>query len=91
MKTHDELRVEGSTYLLSLSKMLPEGVTLADVQGYASTEFGEPVFKVCFLLLSNGEQVRVEGEHDMPYLCEIESMPAGQLEAAMDPRDREDE
>jgi hypothetical protein len=91
MKTHDELKVEGGDYLLSLSKMLPEGVSIADVQGYASTEFGEPVFKVCFLLLSNGEQVRVESEHDLPYLCEITSLPEGQLDAAMDPRDREDE
>jgi hypothetical protein len=47
-------------------------VIVVDVYGYVSHEFGkhEPVFKLTRILLSDGRTIDVEGEHDMPYLCD---------------------
>lgn len=53
---------------LSLNALLRDGRTVADVFGYVSNEFGEPVFKITRIALSN-VAIHVEGEHDMPYLC----------------------
>lgn len=91
MKTRAEVMADGSDYLLSLSKLLPEGVSISDITGWISNEFGDPVFKVSFVVLSNGDTVSVEGEHDLPYLCEIDGMPEGQLGAVDEPEDPEEE
>lgn len=66
MKKRADVTTEGDW--LSLSKMLPDGVTIQDIVGHVSTEFGDPVFQLFKIVLSNGELIFVEGEHDMPYL-----------------------
>lgn len=80
MKTKAEVET-GDGYSVSLAKLLPEGVTIVDVTGYVSREFCDPCFKLCRLVLSTGEHVFIEGEHDFPYLTKCESLPDEQLEA----------
>lgn len=57
---HDALRVKGCQ--------------IVDVYGYFSYEFGDPCFQMSRLVLSTGETIDVEGEHDMPYLCHEEGL-----------------
>lgn len=57
--------VDGSEYKLSLSKIT--GRKIADVHGYITTEFGDPVFKLCALVFDDGTELDCEGEHDLPY------------------------
>lgn len=80
MKTAAEVLVDGQDFYLSLLKMLPEGVTIKDIQGHVTYEFGEPSFKLCNVLLSNGKTIGVEGEHDYPYLTEIPGVSPAQMQ-----------
>lgn len=48
--------------------LLAKGLSIVDVYGYISNEFGDPVFKLCRIALSDGTAVDVAGEHDLPYL-----------------------
>lgn len=41
-----------------------------DVFGYVSNEFGDPCFKLTRIEFADGRTADVEGEHDMPYLCD---------------------
>lgn len=54
---------------ISLNAVLRGGRTVTDVFGYVSNEFGEPVFKITRIALSDGA-INAEGEHDMPYLTD---------------------
>jgi hypothetical protein len=54
-------------YELSLIDLL-KTATIKDVYGYASNEFGDPVFKMTRIIFSDGTQMDCEGEHDIPYL-----------------------
>ena len=61
--------------MLSLNQLLKEqGKSIADVDGYWTVEFGDdnPVFKLCWLLLSDGTRLSIEGEHNLPYLLDFE-------------------
>ena len=73
-KTLEEVAVPGSPFMLSLNALLPTGVRVRDVHGYCTTEFGKssPVFKLCWIALSDGETLRVEGEHDLPYVLGLD-------------------
>jgi hypothetical protein len=52
---------------LSLSKLL--GQPIKDILGYVSTDLsGDPQFKLCFIILVDGSEIGVEGEHDFPYV-----------------------
>lgn len=51
---------------LSLNKLM--GKNVVDIEGYVSTEFGEPTFKISQVIFDDGTSVWAEGEHDMPYL-----------------------
>lgn len=64
----DDVRVEGSDYLLSLSKIA--GKKVVDVTGYISREYDEPTFKISRLVLEDGRELMVEGEHDFPYVAD---------------------
>lgn len=66
MKKLSDVRPEGSSYGISLTKLA--GVPIADVIGYISNEFGEPVFKVTKILFEDGTTTHVDGEHDIAYL-----------------------
>lgn len=79
IKTKAEVSVD--KYRISFSRLLPEGVTIKDLVGYVSRETREPVFAISKLVLSNGEEVWVEGMHDMAYLGLCDSLATGQLEA----------
>lgn len=65
MKNAD-VRPDGDDFYISLSKLT--GLGIADIWGYITSEFGEPVFKVSRIIFSNGLHCGVEGEHDFPYL-----------------------
>ena len=87
MRTRADVIVPGSDYLVSYARLLPDGVSIVDLVGYITNEFDEPVFKLCRLVLSTGDTVSIEGEHDLPYLCEDRPLPKGQLEAIQEPED----
>jgi hypothetical protein len=62
-----DILVEGSTYLLSLAKLT--GKKVKDIQGYATEEEGEAAFKLSRIVFEDDTYVRVEGEHDFPYVA----------------------
>lgn len=49
---------------------LDEGVKIVSVRGYLGDPFGngENVFCLSHVLLSNGEKIYIEGEHDAAYI-----------------------
>ena len=68
MKTINDVRAEGSTYEISLSKLM--GKKIKDIHGYISNEFGDPSFKLTKVLLEDDTYFWVEGEHDFPYIVD---------------------
>ena len=70
MKTRADISVDGDEYEVSLSKMLPEGVSIKDITGRISKEYGQITFQLYKVVLSDGTNVWCEGEHDFPYLTE---------------------
>ncbi len=78
----------GDGFSIYFSKLLKPGITIVDITGYITNAFGsEPVFKLYHLILSNGEKVCIEGEHDLPYLDNCKAIPNGQLKALNDEDD----
>lgn len=60
-------------YEVSLHELMEsKGLTVADVYGIVSMEFGEPSFLITRVMLSDGRYIKVEGEHDHPYLCDTD-------------------
>ena len=68
LKTLKDVLVDGSTYEISLTKLM--GSPVADVIGYISAEFGDPCFKMTAVVLADGRKFYTEGEHDLPYLTD---------------------
>lgn len=83
MKTKKEVET-GDGYSLSLLKLLPGKVAIKDVAGYVTNEFGEPLFKLVYIELTNGEKIFVEGEHDLPYLATSQTLSNEQLKSLYD-------
>jgi hypothetical protein len=73
MKTLKDVQCDDNDFM-SLAKMLPDGVTIKDIVGMRTAEFGAPMFQLCWVLLSDGTKVFVGGEHDMPFLEECEHL-----------------
>jgi len=69
-----DIEVTGSTYALSLSKLV--GKKIADVTFYVS-RFDEntPVIKLCEIVFEDGSEMGIEGEHDMPYATTYAKWP----------------
>lgn len=69
MITPDDIRVEGSSYLQSLTKLI--GKKISDIHGYIADEVGGgAVFKPTQLIFEDGTKLGFEGEHDFPYLVD---------------------
>lgn len=68
MKEYKDVQVEGSTYLISLKKVLSKSIV--DIHGYLSCEFDAPTFKLSRVIFEDGTELGVEGEHDFPYLVQ---------------------
>ena len=68
MVKREDIRVEGSTYHLSLLKLV--GKEVSDIRGHISGEFGGPTFVLTEILFTDGTSMGVEGEHDHPYVTE---------------------
>lgn len=82
----EHLQVQGSKFQISLSKLT--GVTIADITGHISRDFGEPVFKLSCVKFSDGSEVWVEGEHDLPYIAdELPNTPKSELNEVRDAMD----
>lgn len=60
-----DVAVEGSDYEISLVKLVNQPIK--DVTGHLTTEFGDPVFKMCEIVFEDGTKLFCEGEHDIPY------------------------
>lgn len=73
MVTRSELIVGKGDYMMSLSKLT--GKQVSDVTFYVSTQFGDPLMKVCEVWFADGSRMGVEGEHDFPYLTDYRSYP----------------
>lgn len=61
-----DLGVEGSTYEISLSKLITKPIK--DVYGYLTGEFGGVTFEMTKIVFDDGTILGCEGEHDCPYL-----------------------
>jgi len=68
MKNHNDVIVEGSSFELSLEKIL--GKKIKDIRGYISSEFGEHTlsFKMTEILFEDDTTQSCAGEHDIAYL-----------------------
>ena len=67
MMQAQDVMVDGSTYLVSLSKIT--GLKIADIQGIITNPFDVgATFQLCHVVLDDGTKIDVEGEHDFPYL-----------------------
>ena len=64
--TFETIRADDSDYRISLSKLI--GKEVQDVVGYLSQEFGDVSFKLTKIVLADGSEMGVGGEHDHPYL-----------------------
>jgi hypothetical protein len=64
-----DLKIEGSNIYISLVKLCGDRI-IADIEGYLTTEFGSPVFKMSKVVFTDGTHLDCEGEHDLPYLVE---------------------
>lgn len=62
--------VSASKYGYELSVKDLTGSPVKDIYGWASTEFGDPCFKISRIEFMDGRIVDVEGEHDIPYICD---------------------
>jgi hypothetical protein len=58
-------------YWTSLSKLT--GLKIADLHGYFSDEWGEPLFVITGIMLENGIELGVDGEHEMAYITTYNS------------------
>lgn len=66
MKYEDAKSVRKGSSQLSLNKLMEKNIV--DIEGYITTEFGDPVFKISSVVFEDGTDEFAEGEHDMPYL-----------------------
>ena len=78
MLTYNDCRVPDSTYEISLNRLI--GKPAVDVRGYLVKEWGEPSFKITHIELADGTLLHVGGEHDLPYLEDLEKQPNGDME-----------
>jgi hypothetical protein len=84
------LRPDSKYGLLSLASM--KGKKVIDMEGYISLEFGlnAPVFNVSAVVFEDGTTIRLQGEHDIAYLCADDDEPGltnKDLLLAIDPND----
>lgn len=70
--------VKGSDYRLSYVKL--SGKKIKDIEGYISTEFDEPTFKICEIEFEDGSKQGVEGEHDFPYIVDYDEKTSKLME-----------
>ena len=64
-----DVRVEGSTYEMSLTKLI--GKPIADVYVMVTKPFGiDPTLEMLRIVFEDGTSMHCEGEHDCPYLVE---------------------
>ena len=66
----DSIKVPSSTYLLSLTTLV--GKEIRDIQFFISTELDEHCIKVRRLIFDDGSEMVFEGEHDCPYLVNLD-------------------
>ena len=67
-----DVAVPGSDLYISLNKL--HGKAVKDIHGYITTEFGDPTFKMSKVVFEDGTSVFCEGEHDLPYLTDINNV-----------------
>ncbi len=46
------------------------GAAVVEVTGHVSREFSDLVFQLDHVVLADGRRLPIEGEHDLPYVCE---------------------
>ncbi len=85
MSVKKDYLVKGSDYRLSYLKMT--GKKVVDIEGYISTEYDEPTFKLCEIVFDDGSRQGVEGEHDFPYLVDYDD----KTQELMEEIDKEEE
>lgn len=68
-KNLKDVLVDGQDLYISLSKLTGKGIK--DIQGYVSGFTpGDALFMLTDIVFDDDTKVRVEGEHDFPYLVE---------------------
>lgn len=64
MKLED---LKTSSFEYGLTKIL--GKKVKEINGYISSDYGEPTFKITSVVLDDDTCIDCEGEHDLPYLA----------------------
>ncbi len=67
-----DIAVPGSDLYISLNKL--HGKAVKDIHGYITREFGDPTFKVSKVIFEDDSFAFAEGEHDLPYLTDINNV-----------------
>lgn len=62
------------------------GSPVTKIFGYITNEFGDPTFKMTRVITADEKSYSAEGEHDMPYLTDLDD---GKLQAMSDEDDDE--
>jgi len=64
MVSHEDTKFD--SWQTSLVKLT--GLKIQDITGYITREHNTVMFKLCNVVLEDGREIGVEGEHDLPYL-----------------------
>ena len=63
-------RTQPRDYEIDLEQVT--GSPVIRVVGYIANEFGEPSFKITRVITADGKDYDAEGEHDFPYLVDLD-------------------
>lgn len=78
---------EGSDYQFSVNKLM--GKKIKDITGFVA-HLDVPVLKICNVLFEDGTSIRINGEHDMPYLY-MDDIPESNWNEIYDDEDTKEE
>lgn len=74
--------IKTSDYEIGLTKLI--GKKVKEIHGYLTTEFDDPVFKMTEIEFEDKTKVYCGGEHDMPYIEDLEKQPNGDYDTLLD-------
>ena len=67
------------------------GRKIKDIVGYISCEYDEPTFKISKIILEDGYEQYVEGEHDFPYMTDYDDKTCDIIDKLNQEKESKDE
>lgn len=90
MKKLKDIQIGNDGYEISLTKLVDKSIK--DIRGYISTEY-DAIFKLTRVEFEDGTFMSFEGEHDFPYLTNLDKQPnfdSDTLESLAEEQEQED-